>query len=83
MVLPSVVAPTLLVVGERDQPVLELNRAALARLGGEKRLEVVPNATEQFEESNALKVTAALAAKWLEKHLVTCTTTPPATRRSG
>src|SRR5581483_3257266 len=43
--IDRVTAPTLLIVGDRDAPVLELNRQVLPRLGGEARLEIVPGAT--------------------------------------
>lgn len=69
--LPEVVAPTLLIVGERDDSVLDLNRAALARLACEKQLEIVPNATHLFEEPNALNVVAARASNWFQAHLAT------------
>ena len=68
-VLPTVVAPTLLIVGGHDEVVLELNRAALSRLSCEKRLEVVPNATDLFEECNAINAVAALASDWFQTYL--------------
>jgi len=68
-VLPAIVAPTLLIVGGRDEAVLDLNRAAFTRLSCEKRLEVVPNATHFFEESNAVNVVAALASNWFRTYL--------------
>ena len=48
--LPHVRAPTLLIVGGRDGPVIEMNREALEQLRCEKRLEIVPGATHLFEE---------------------------------
>lgn len=68
--LPRVQAPTLLIVGGRDDEVLELNRQALRLLKGPKRLEVVPGATHLFEEPGTLDSVAALAADWFEQHLV-------------
>jgi len=68
--LPRVRAPTLLIVGGRDDPVIELNRAALAELRCEKRLEIVPGATHLFEEPGALEEVAGLARAWFELHLV-------------
>jgi putative phosphoribosyl transferase len=62
-------APTLLIVGGRDTEVLELNRRALARLGGTKELAVVPGATHLFEEPGALKQVADLASAWFLRHL--------------
>jgi pimeloyl-ACP methyl ester carboxylesterase len=46
--LPRVTAPTLLIVGECDEVVIELNRQALDRLNCEKRLAIVPGATHLF-----------------------------------
>ena len=67
--LPSVKAPTLLVVGERDTEVLHLNEEALVRLDCEKDLAIVPGATHLFEEQGALAVVAKLATNWFEKNL--------------
>jgi putative phosphoribosyl transferase len=66
--LPSVQAPTLLVVGGADSEVLRLNRAALRELHCEKRLEIVPGATHLFEEPGALDAVAHLAADWFVSH---------------
>jgi putative phosphoribosyl transferase len=62
--LPRVRAPTLLIVGGRDLTVLDLNRAAMARMRTEVRLEVVPGATHLFEEPGALEMVAHLARDW-------------------
>ncbi len=62
--LPRVTAPTLLIVGERDRAVIELNKAALEKLRCEKALEIVPNATHLFEEPGALDEVARLARNW-------------------
>lgn len=67
--LDVVQAPTLLIVGGADAPVISLNRAALARLGGEKRLAIVPGATHLFEEPGTLEQVAELAADWFDRHL--------------
>jgi putative phosphoribosyl transferase len=67
--LPLVRAPTLLIVGERDLKVLELNRAAMDRMRAEVRLEVVPGATHLFEEPGALEVVAHLARDWFLRYL--------------
>jgi putative phosphoribosyl transferase len=67
--LGRVRAPTLLIVGGRDQLVLELNRQAQARLAAPSRLEVVPGATHLFEEPGALEQVARLAAAWFTEHL--------------
>lgn len=67
--LAEVRAPTLLVVGARDERVLELNRAAQARLTCVNRLEVVPGATHLFQEPGTLAVAATLAQQWLARYL--------------
>jgi pimeloyl-ACP methyl ester carboxylesterase len=67
--LARVRAPTLLIVGAADPVVLDLNRAALAVLRTEKRLDVVPAAGHLFEEPGALERVAALARDWLLRHL--------------
>jgi putative phosphoribosyl transferase len=61
--------PTLLIVGERDTVVIELNREAMERLAGEARLEIVPGATHLFEEPGALEHVARLARDWFLLHL--------------
>lgn len=66
--LERVVAPTLLIVGGKDEVVLELNRVALARLRGTARLEVIPGATHLFEEPGALDEVARHAAAWFESY---------------
>lgn len=61
--------PTLLIVGGLDRVVLELNREAMHRLGGEARLEVVPGATHLFAEPGALETVTELAKDWFVRHL--------------
>jgi pimeloyl-ACP methyl ester carboxylesterase len=67
--LPAVTAPTLLIVGGRDEVVLELNRKAEELLGAYSELAVVPGATHLFEEPGALEQVAALAGGWFERYL--------------
>ncbi len=62
--LSLVKAPTLLIVGGRDEEVLELNRQALAALRCPKQLTVVPGATHLFSEPGTLEEVARLAADW-------------------
>jgi putative phosphoribosyl transferase len=68
-VLDEVDVPTLLIVGERDTEVVELNRKALERLPGAKALEIVPGATHLFEEPGALDEVARLAGEWFMRYL--------------
>jgi putative phosphoribosyl transferase len=67
--LPRVQAPTLLIVGGQDPAVLELNRAAMARMRAVNRLEIVPGATHLFEERGALETVAQLAGDWFFQYL--------------
>ncbi len=67
--LPRVAAPTLLIVGENDVPVIGMNQEAMEQLRTEKRLEIVPGATHLFEEPGALEEVARLAADWFVRHL--------------
>ena len=67
--LRRVRAPTLLIVGGEDTPVIGMNREAMRELPGEVELEIVPGATHLFEEPGALERVAALARDWLLRHL--------------
>ena len=67
--LPLVEAPTLLIVGSDDEPVIRMNEKALGRLRAEKRLEIVPGAGHLFEEPGTLEEVARLAAGWFTRHL--------------
>jgi putative phosphoribosyl transferase len=68
-VLDRVTAPTLLIVGSRDEMVLELNRRAQRHLSCENDLAVVPGATHLFEEPGTLAQAARLARDWFVGHL--------------
>ena len=68
--LPRVQAPTLLIVGEWDEPVIEMNRQAMAHLGGTKELVIVPGASHLFEEPGRLEEVARLASGWFTRHLL-------------
>jgi pimeloyl-ACP methyl ester carboxylesterase len=63
-VLPHVHAPTLLIVGGDDEPVIALNRQALDALRTIKRLEIIPGASHLFEEPGTLEQVARLARDW-------------------
>lgn len=67
--LTQVHSPTLLIVGGRDETVLELNRQAAAAIPAECRIAVIPGATHLFEEPGALEQVAALARDWFGDHL--------------
>jgi pimeloyl-ACP methyl ester carboxylesterase len=67
--LPRVTCPVLLIVGEQDEVVLELNQSAAQRLGGPNELRIVARATHLFEEPGALEEVAGLAADWFANRL--------------
>ena len=67
--LAAVRAPTLLIVGGNDTPVIGMNREAMEKMSAEKELEIVPRATHLFEEPGALEKVAELAARWFGRHL--------------
>ncbi len=67
--LAHVTAPVLLIVGARDEPVIDLNRAAMRELRGETTIEIVPGATHLFEEPGTLEQVAELAGQWLASRL--------------
>ncbi len=67
--LARVKAASLFLVGSRDLEVLELNRAAAARLQCVHQLQVVPGATHLFEEHGTLEQVARLAGDWFVRHL--------------
>lgn len=66
--LPSVTAPTLLIVGGDDEPVIEMNRAALRLLTCTKRLLIVPGASHLFEEPGTLEQVAEHALTWFQQY---------------
>lgn len=74
--LPSVRAPTLLIVGGADTAVIGLNRMAYADLQCPKDLRVVPGATHLFEEPGTLDMACRLAEEWLRRHLRAPATAP-------
>src|SRR6266481_2650121 len=65
--LPKVKAPTLLIVGGLDYPVIEMNREAYELLQCKKELKIVPGATHLFEEPGTLEEVARHAAAWFQK----------------
>ena len=79
--LSRVRAPTLLIVGGNDEPVVSMNVSAFGQLQCEKRLEIVPGATHLFEEPGALEKVAALARDWFQRYVTR--PIPPAEDRAG
>lgn len=67
--LSDIKIPTLLIVGEKDDFVVDVNKEALHKIKGVKELSVIPNATHLFEEPGALEDVAKQAADWFYKYL--------------
>jgi putative phosphoribosyl transferase len=67
--LAEVTAPTLLIVGELDGAVIELNQQARARMRCPSDLVIVPGASHLFEEPGTLDQVARLAAEWFQRYL--------------
>jgi len=65
--LPDVQAATLLIVGGRDEVVLDLNRDAFAQMRCRKQIAVVPSASHLFEEQGALEEVSTLAVGWFSE----------------
>ncbi len=81
--LSRVKAPTLLIVGGNDIPVIGMNREALAQLRTEKQLEIIPGATHLFEEPGALEKVAELASQWFNRYLTTADQSNPHLHRAS
>lgn len=67
--LHRVLAPTLLIVGNADPSMYELNRWALRRINGEKHLVVIQGESQPFEEKTTLDAMSRVAISWFESHM--------------
>ncbi len=67
--LPQVQAPTLLIVGGDDTPVIAMNQDAMRQMQAKVELKIVPGATHLFEEPGTLEEVAKLASDWFVRHL--------------
>lgn len=67
--LPHVKAPTLLIVGGDDIPVIAMNREAYDQMTAVRRMEIVPGASHLFEEPGTLEQVARLAREWFSRYL--------------
>jgi putative phosphoribosyl transferase len=67
--LPRVLAPTLLIVGGHDEPVIGMNRDAIRQMATTVELAIVPGATHLFEEPGTLEQAMQLAAAWFRRYL--------------
>jgi putative phosphoribosyl transferase len=66
--LQHVRAPTLLIVGSLDRPVIAMNQSALQQMSAQVRLEIVPGASHLFEEPGKLEEVSRLARDWFTQH---------------
>jgi putative phosphoribosyl transferase len=66
--LANVRAPTLLIIGSRDEFVIQLNREAMKRMQCEVKLELVTGATHLFSEPGTLQQVAEFAADWFVRY---------------
>lgn len=67
--LPNVTAPTLLIVGGDDVPVIRMNEEAYEQLRCEKQMRIVPGASHLFEEPGTLEQVTRLATDWFLRYL--------------
>jgi dienelactone hydrolase len=67
--LPRVRTATLLIVGGDDEPVIELNQAAMRNMRATVELAIVPHATHLFEETGALEQVQQLALDWFARFM--------------
>jgi putative phosphoribosyl transferase len=67
--LGLITAPTLLIVGGNDQPVITMNQQAFDQIRAPKDLVIVPGATHLFEEPGTLEEVARLASAWFVQYL--------------
>ncbi len=74
--LKFIKTPTLLIVGGKDYPVIELNQQAAQKISATQKLVVIPGATHLFEEPGKLEQLADLSTNWFSKYLVGSTVTP-------
>ena len=68
--LPMVIAPTLLIVGQMDVPVIKMNKLAFDQLHCIKEMKIIPGATHLFEEPGKLMEVADMAIAWYKEYFV-------------
>lgn len=67
--LPEIKSPILLIVGEKDDFVIEVNKDALKKIKFTKKISIIPDATHLFEEPGALEEVAREASEWFTTYL--------------
>ena len=68
--LPMVTAPTLLIVGQLDVPVIQMNKQAFDQLQCIKEMKIIPGATHLFEEPGKLIEVAEMAISWYKEYFI-------------
>jgi len=68
--LPMVTAPTLLIVGQLDVPVIQMNKQAFDQLLCIKEMKIIPGATHLFEEPGKLIEVAEMAISWYKEYII-------------
>ncbi len=68
-ILDKVKTPTLLLVGEKDKAVIELNKLAKAKITGICELKIIKGASHLFEEYGKLEIVAKLSGDWFNKYI--------------
>jgi dienelactone hydrolase len=66
--LERVEAPTLLIVGGDDEPVIEMNEQARVRMRADVQLTIIPGATHLFEDPGAMEEVSRRASEWFSRH---------------
>jgi pimeloyl-ACP methyl ester carboxylesterase len=67
--LERVTAPTLLIVGGLDEPVIGMKRAAKDKMPGVTDIKIIPGCSHLFEERGGLEEVSRLATDWFRQHL--------------
>ena len=67
--LKYITSPTLLIVGEKDGVVIELNKIAKSKIGGICELKIVEGASHLFSEPGKLEIVANLTSNWFDKYV--------------
>ncbi|MFC0262066.1 dienelactone hydrolase family protein [Fontibacter flavus] len=75
-VLQKVKAPTLLIVGDLDTEVKELNQIAFEKIPAEKEIKIIEGATHLFEEPGKLELISQISGEWFQKFLISQKQTP-------
>lgn len=68
--LPMVTAPTLLILGQLDVPLIQMNKEAFDQLHCIKEMKIIPGATHLFEEPGKLIEVAEMAISWYKEYFV-------------